>query len=224
MLYKNNMTRLLYIHHYSRYEQHTRYIPTMTPRSSHLSGLLLAASLLSTSSTAQNTTNSTDYDRCDPDRPYNLDTINGTGTANVSDLYLHVAFRERRNPNDTGAQSLPFDPHTTLYLSAPEDSQKQACVYMFESLNGNRQGGGDNGCEGVLTKSCTDLIEGKYIFSEPQQQVPGGYACPTDMNKFRLEINKACGEALLLGRSVSNGTFALNPPTTLFPCLPMDSR
>ncbi|KAI4941915.1 hypothetical protein J4E91_010465 [Alternaria rosae] len=170
----------------------------MSPRSSRLNSALFAASLLSTSATAQNSTqNSTD-----PSCPnlenglYNL-PVNGSGTANVSDLILSVTFGESRN---AGNQDNQFSAMQMAWLSAPADSQEQTCVWFFDGIDNVRQtGDSPNSCDGVIPQKCVDLMESQVTLPDNVLELmgdqPGSYSCP-GLRFDKDELEEACGPSM----------------------------
>jgi hypothetical protein len=181
----------------------------MAPRSSHLKSLLFAASLLTTSTTAQNITNTTTPDICDESAEQAAEyPINATGTANVADLRVSLTFGDRRN------ESGNLVSWTYAFLSAPENSTEQVCVYMFEGMENNRQGDGENGCGGVLPQACVDLIEQELTLPDnllDLTDAPGNYQCPPGIGLYRDEWDEACGSEALSGNVLSTGTSSLPP-------------
>ncbi|CAN9245848.1 unnamed protein product [Alternaria alternata] len=184
----------------------------MAPQSSRLGNVLLAASLISTSAT-QNTTNTTEPVNCNLGgrTPSYEQPVNGTGTWNVSlgdaiDLYVSLTFGESRNNPRNSTDNRVFDPWTYTYISAPENTTTQACVYMFDALDNHRQGGGQNGCDGVISQKCQDLLEKEYTFPVNILQLidssTNGYQCP-GLSLDKDEVDEACGEGFWGGISTT---------------------
>jgi hypothetical protein len=184
----------------------------MAPRSSRLGNVLLAASLISTSA-AQNTTNTTEPVNCNPGgrTPSYEQPVNGTGTWNVSlgdaiDLYVSLTFGESRNNPRNSTDNRVFDPWTYAYISAPENTTTQACVYMFDAL------------DGVISQKCQDLLEKEYAFPVNILQLidssKNGYQCP-GLSLDKDEVDEACGEGFWGGISTSKCSISFSPPTYL---------
>ncbi|KAG9189895.1 hypothetical protein G6011_06763 [Alternaria panax] len=176
----------------------------MAPRSSLLKNLLFTASLLTTCATAQNTTNATSSDSCSESADtVNVYPINATGTANFSDLRISLTFGDRRNETDN------FDPWTYAYLSAPKASTEQVCVYMFEGIDGARQGHGENGCGGVIPQECVDLLERHVTLPDNLLELmsgTGSYGCPPGVGLYRDDLDEACGTGTLSTSVLSTGS------------------
>ncbi|KAF1914022.1 hypothetical protein BDU57DRAFT_331056 [Ampelomyces quisqualis] len=107
---------------------------------------------------AQNTTNSTDIDRCHSLGEFSSSAIvNSTGSQSFrwssqeKDWYFTTTFNDTRDPLLVGGlQDLEG------YISAPADTEAEVCVYMMRGVN--TTGGGGDGCEGVLSQSCVDWL------------------------------------------------------------------
>ncbi|OWY45761.1 hypothetical protein AA0118_g9252 [Alternaria tenuissima] len=184
----------------------------MSPQSSRLGNVLLAASLISTSA-AQNTTNTTGPAECNPSgrTPSYEQPVNGTGTWNVSvgnaiDLYVSLTFGESRNNPRNSTDNRVFDPWTYAYISAPENTTTQACLFMFDALDNHRQGDGQNGCDGVISQKCQDLLEKKYQFPvnilDLIDSSSKGFRCPS-LTLDKDEVDEACGEGFFGGISTT---------------------
>ncbi|KAL1796191.1 hypothetical protein ACET3X_004731 [Alternaria dauci] len=194
----------------------------MAPQSYLLAHFLFAVSLLSLS-TAQNSTNATQPESCNPrgSTPFYEQPVNGTGTWNVStgdsaiDLYVSITFGESRSNPHNSTDSRIFSPWTYAYLSALENTTTQACVYMFDAVENHRQGGGENGCDGIISQKCQDLLEKTYAFPlnilELVDRSSDGYGCPTS-SLDKDEVNEACGEGFWGGISTT-GTANLTNTT-----------
>ena len=170
----------------------------MAPRSSRLSSALIAASLLTTSSLAQNS--SEIYPNSDSCANLNGDhyeyPVNGSGTANVSDLRISVTFGESRNPD---TQSRAFNAQQLVYLSAPADSLDQTCVWFFHGVDNVRQGDDESGCDGVLPQECLDYLESELTLPDDAlEQMTNGtsgaasFLCPLP-HLNETEMKEICG-------------------------------
>ena len=188
----------------------------MVPESCRLGHLFFVAFLISTS-IAQNATVVTEPVDCNPNgrTPSHEQPVNGTGTWNVStvdnsiDLYISLTFGESRNNPRNSTDRRVFDPWTYAYISAPEITTTQACVYMFDALDNHRQGGGQNGCDGVIPQKCQDLLEKHYTLPDNILRFPNNIRCP-DLFADREEVNDACGEGFWGGISTSKCTVSFS--------------
>jgi len=184
----------------------------MAPRSSRLSSALIAASLLTTSALAQNS--STIYPDSDSCANLNGDhyeyPVNGSGTANVSDLRISVTFGESRNPD---TQSRAFNAQQMVYLSAPAGSVDQTCVWFFDGVDDVRQGDDESGCDGVLPQECLDYLESELTLPDDAlEQMTNGtsgaasFLCPLP-HLNETEMKEICGSGFssnagMIGMSV----------------------
>jgi hypothetical protein len=146
--------------------------------------------LLSLPSFAQETTNRTDLSLC----PYGLGTfssnapVNSTGSQSIQwsqqaqDWYLTTTL------NDTRSPFLVTQMHDIQgYISAPANTEAHACVYMLRGINAT--GGGEDGCEGVLSRGCVDWLTNKVSYM-PENR--GGVSkCAS--TPPREEMREACG-------------------------------
>jgi hypothetical protein len=178
----------------------------MSPQSSRGKSALFAAALLSSSATAQNTTNSTGSDGCSARPPLGWDhSVNATGQANVTDTQLVVSLLFGEERNQTASNFAPF---TYVYLSAPEGSTDQVCVMQFDSIDNRRQGDGPNGCNGVIPQKCVDLLESAITLPvnllDLMNNSPGSYGCP-NLLLDENTLTEACGTSIG-GNFLSSGT------------------
>jgi hypothetical protein len=145
--------------------------------------LLFAISLLAPSTIAQNVTNSTDSCSSPNDTPT---PINGTASAKLSDLYVSLTFGDLRFREP--ALSNTFQPWTYGYISAPNDTTAQACVYIFTSTEAE-EGADNNGCSGVLSQSCINYLQ-------REMQIPTGSGrgvqCPSAPSVTSQGFKDAC--------------------------------
>ena len=173
----------------------------MAPRSSRLSSAFIAASLLTTSTLAQNSSEihpSSDVSCPDLNRlgDHYEYPVNGSGTANVSDLRISVTFGESRNPD---TQSRAFNAQSMVYLSAPADSLDQTCVWFFHGVDNVRQGDDESGCDGVLPQECLDYLESELTLPDDAlEQMTNGtsgrasFVCPPP-HLNETEMKEICG-------------------------------
>jgi hypothetical protein len=89
---------------------------------------------------------------------------------------------------------------------------------MFDALDNHRQGGGQNGCDGVMSQKCQDLLEKEYTFPVNILQLidssKNGYQCP-GLSLDKDEVDEACGEGFWGGISTSKCSISFAPPTYL---------
>lgn len=77
------------------------------------------------------------------------------------------------------------------YLSAPEASEAQVCVFMFNGLNATSASGQKNGCDGVLDDTCTSIL--RDIAFESDCRLPG------PQREWIDAVKKACGNSTVEG-------------------------
>jgi hypothetical protein len=146
--------------------------------------LLFAISFLAPSTIAQNVTNSTDSCSSPNEAPT---PINGTASAKLSDdLYVSLTFGDLRFREP--ALRNTFQPWTHGYISAPNDTTAQACVYMFTATEAE-EGADNNGCSGVLSQSCISYLQ-------QEMQIPTGSGkgvqCPSAPSVTSQGFKDAC--------------------------------
>jgi hypothetical protein len=151
--------------------------------------------LLSLPSFAQETANRSDLSSC----PYALGTfssnalVNSTGSQSIrwsqqeQDWYLTTTL------NDTRSPFLVTQMHDIQsYISAPANTEAHACVYMLGGINAT--GGGEDGCEGVLSRGCVDWLTNKVSYM-PEDR--GGVSqCASTPS--REEVREACGAGVVM--------------------------
>ena len=82
---------------------------------------------------------------------YNSSGQTGFQMTSEEDWYISLAV------NDRGGIS--YSSTTTYYISHPElTSVTMGCFYRFKGINTTATGTGDNGCEGVLSAECMDVL------------------------------------------------------------------
>jgi len=187
----------------------------------HTVALLTAVlSCLFSLTMAQNDTfNLTAYKTC----PYDgvgADLYNATGSVNstgrvgfrfdpvagwgLEEYSLSVTFDEKRTPNTKYGTYKPEVIHYThSWLSVPQYSKGNACVYQLRAQNASASGTGMNGCEGVLSQKCYDsLLNSAFDFPSPKAQKQ---RCPA----FNITeaIMEACGN--MTDDSASRGSFVI---------------
>ena len=193
----------------------------------HTVALLTAVlSCLFSLTMAQNDTfNLTAYKTC----PYDgvgADLYNATGSVNstgrvgfrfdpvagwgLEEYSLSVTFDEKRTPNTKYGTYKPEVIHYThSWLSVPQYSKGNACVYQLRAQNASASGTGMNGCEGVLSQKCYDsLLNSTFDFPSPKAQKQ---RCPA----FNITeaIMEACSN--MTDDSASRGPFVI--PNGKFP-------
>ncbi|KAI4649965.1 uncharacterized protein J4E78_008246 [Alternaria triticimaculans] len=196
----------------------------MASRSSRLSSALIAASLLITSSLAQNSSEiHPSSDSC-PDLNrlgdhYNY-PVNGSGTANVSDLRISVTFGEFRDPD---RWSRTFDAQSMVYLSAPPNSLDQTCVWFFHGVDNVRQGDDESGCDGVLPQECLDYLESELTLPDDAlEQMTNGtsgrasFVCPPP-HLNETEMKEICGSGFSSSMGMIGGTLNTTNMTCTVP-------
>lgn len=115
-------------------------------------GLLLATTLFSTC-LAQSHNNTTDS--CPEPTLFN-----STGQISfqfeafpTQDWDFSLILRDYRNPRSV------YQPHVFYsYISSPPATLTKGCWYSFGGINASTSGPGANGCEGVLSDECIDLL------------------------------------------------------------------
>ncbi|KAI1509050.1 hypothetical protein PtrSN002B_003451 [Pyrenophora tritici-repentis] len=197
----------------------------MTPPTYSLKSLLLALSLLGTSTLAQNATNTTGPScrvYSDNDHP-----VNSSGTVNISDIYVSVTFGESKGSTEKGM------PWLYTYISAPESSTKQIRATMFNSIFDKKQGDSANGCGGVLSQNCIDGLK-RQLALPMNTNNNGEVECPGFMTSDSA-IKSACGETPVITKSTVVSTVtgvnatnttcvSTSPPQYLNWNLPSDYR
>jgi hypothetical protein len=102
--------------------------------------------------------------------------------------------------NDTRSPFLLTQMHDIQgYISAPVNTEASACVYMFRGINAT--GGGDDGCEGVLSRDCVNWL--KRTVSYELDKVGGVSRCAR--TPPMEDVRKACGDRVFM--SYSTGQF-----------------
>ena len=147
---------------------------------------LLAISPWLASALAQNSTNSTT-----PGHDPELNTlVNATGSvafrsrtsASDQDWYISVTYRDE-NASDIVHRGLQN------FISVPNDTTSQACVYVF-GAPGPAQGNGNNGCDGVLSQECISFLSNNIRLATSGGT--GDIPCPA--LPALDEISRACGD------------------------------
>lgn len=151
---------------------------------------------------AQNITNSTDTDSCSSFGEFSSSAIvNSTGSQSFrwssqeKDWYFTTTFNDTRDPILVNQiQDLEG------YISAPADTEATVCIYMLNGINAT--GGGDNGCEGVLSQSCVDWLT-KTVTYAPRND-GRREVCANMPRREEIEAAGACGADV--SSHVSTGT------------------
>jgi hypothetical protein len=151
--------------------------------------------LLSLPFSVQKTTNTTDPSIC----PHMLGTlssnapVNATGSQSVQwsqqaqDWYLTTTL------NDTRSPFLVAQMHDIQgYISAPSNTEAHACVYMLGGINAT--GGGENGCEGVLSHGCVDWLTNTVSYMP--EDIGGLPQCA--LTPRREDVREACGAGVVM--------------------------
>jgi hypothetical protein len=156
--------------------------------------------ILSLPSSAQETTNTTNLSSC----PYSLGTfssnapVNSTGSQSVQWSQQAQDWYFTTTLNDTRSPFLETQMHDIQgYISAPTNTEAHACVYMLGGINAT--GGGEDGCEGVLSRSCVNWLTNTVSYTtEDRGNVSRCASAPS-----REEVREACGTGVVM--SVSRG-------------------
>jgi hypothetical protein len=130
-----------------------------------------------------------------PDYP-----VNSTGpqsfrwSQQAQDWYLTTTL------NDTRSPFLETQMHDIQgYISAPANTEASACVYMLRGINAT--GGGDDDCEGVLSRGCREWLTKTVSFMP--ENARGVSRCARTPSKE--DVTEACGAEVVL--SYSTGQF-----------------
>ncbi|KNG44726.1 hypothetical protein DDE82_006720 [Stemphylium lycopersici] len=154
-----------------------------------LKAFVLTATLLATSTSAQNTTNSTsEPEGCGMSKGYDI-PVNASGSTNATDAYVSVTLGDYRDNNRTSS------PWLYGYLSVPENSTRQTCMYMYAPIPGTTEGDESNGCSGIISQDCIDYMKRQLQFPiwASGSSLPDNTPCPS-LNRNSEEFEDVCGD------------------------------
>ncbi|USP82299.1 hypothetical protein yc1106_09573 [Curvularia clavata] len=194
---------------------------------SPLKTMLFALLLLSTSTIAQNMSNTSNMtsssDGCDNENNHDIPK-NASGTVQTDNLYISVTLGDYRNET---SRLGTFKAWRYGYLSAPKNSTAQACVYIFDAIPDAKEGDQLDGCSGVLSTQCIDYLERSWQLSNTTGSAEEELSCPS-FNTQSSDFKDACGSSNLNGYiskaiNTANTTCALSlPPNNMNWGLPSD--
>jgi hypothetical protein len=165
-------------------------ITSMLSLSARLSTLWGGSMLLSLpASAAQEIRNSTDLSchYLGNDLSSNA-PVNSTGSQSFQWSQQEQDWYFTTTVNDTRSPFLVAQMHDIQgYISAPANTKASACVYMFKGINAT--GGGDDGCEGVMSRECIDWLTRTVSYAPENRGGVSRCAMPPPTEDLR----NACG-------------------------------